>query len=68
MKNVFDNIDYYKEVYRERVAIMMVDGGKTEKQAENDALHDTQELFRKDKGLTFSDSRIYTVVNKLQSR
>ena len=68
MINVFDNIDYYKEVYRERVAIMMVDGGKTEKQAESDALYDTQELFRKDKGLTFSDSRIYTVVNKLKSR
>ena len=47
---------------------MMAEGGKTEKQAESDALYDTQELFRKDKGLTFSDSRIYTVVNKLKSR
>ena len=68
MQDIFDNIDYYKEVYREKVAIMMAEGGKTEKQAKIDALYDTQELFCKDNNLRLSDSRAYTVINKLQSR
>tara|TARA_R110000782_G_C14584680_1_gene388961 strand:- start:71 stop:277 length:207 start_codon:yes stop_codon:yes gene_type:complete len=68
MTNIYNNIDYYKEVYQGRIAIMMEEGGKTEKQAKIDALYDTQEMFCKDKNLRLSDSRAYTVINKLQSR
>ena len=68
MTNIFDNIDYYKEVYHERLAIMIVEGGKDEKQAQDDALYDTQQLFCKDKDLSLSDSRAYTVINKIKSK
>lgn len=64
---MFSNIEYYKEVYQERIAIM-IENGKTEKEAQHDALHDTHELFYKDNNLMASNANYYTAINKIKSR
>ena len=64
---MFSNIDYYKEIYQERIGIM-VENGKTENEAQHDALYDTHGLFCKDNDLTPSNANYYTVINKIKSR
>jgi hypothetical protein len=50
-------MQYYKELYQERVAIMEYDGGLEREEAEAKALFDTKLIFIQDKQLKLNNPK-----------
>lgn len=60
------NIESYKELYEERVAIMIIDGGVEEKQATLNAFAEVKEKFVADQGLSWNRPQTYYAVAKFR--